>query len=90
MTKTRIIRLQNPRQANRLLRFLLESQKGRTFNGHTARAFFNDLYGIDADWHEYVNTLEEMQRLGMVDYDHDTASFDGMTNYYINLHPRLD
>ena len=63
-----------------LIQDWLLSYKGKVFSGVSARMFFNELYGIDIDHHEYARVLDFLQIIKSADfYNHN----GGDTQYII-------
>ncbi len=71
-----------------LVLMLLQSRKGETHSGYTARRLFSDIYGIDFDHHVYIDVLDEMSRRGEAKFL-DNAGGDGASRWFINLTPDI-
>lgn len=67
-----------------LIRDALASQRGATFNGHTARQYITDVYGITGiDWHVCSYVLDSLctrKQARVTGYNSD-----GMEQITINL-----
>ena len=72
---------QTDEQVRDLIVLLLETRAGSVYTGMSARFFFFDTYGLNADWHEYSNALDEMERRGRAEVSGHGP--DGMTEYFI-------
>jgi hypothetical protein len=79
MAALKIISSQSDRQIENLISTLLETQKGREFNGIEAANFFRETWGIDADWHTYTEIMDYMARINQA----TCTKSDGMTRYLI-------
>ena len=76
------MKIQTSRQRNLMITTFLQGWKFSEFDAIKARNQMEELWGIDLDWHDFAQVLDEMSRCGQA--ERTGANKSGMTVYVIS------